>query len=154
MGLTLDQKQEIQSSCLMLLDERITRLTQHIQEAQTAASEDTKSSAGDKYETGREMLKQEINKLNLQLNQANQMRQQLNRLSLSASPFGQVVQGSLVQTSEGLYYFAIGLGKVQSADQVVMVISMQSPIGKALNGRQVGDRMAFMGREIEIQAIC
>lgn len=50
--------------------EKIEYLDRLISETR-ASSNDTKSSMGDKYETGREMLQQEINKLQTQLNEVN-----------------------------------------------------------------------------------
>ena len=50
------------------ISEKIQKLEQLIAETRVS-NNDTKSSMGDKYETSREMLQQEINKLELQLNE-------------------------------------------------------------------------------------
>ncbi len=50
------------------ISEKIQKLEQLIAETR-ASNNDTKSSMGDKYETSREMLQQEINNLQLQLNE-------------------------------------------------------------------------------------
>lgn len=49
--------------------------------AQQASTEDTKSSAGDKYETGRAMMQQEQDRNSAQLNEANKLMVALNRIS-------------------------------------------------------------------------
>ena len=51
-----------------------------INEAQKASNDDTKSSAGDKYETGREMAQQETNRNLAQLNEANKLKVALNQI--------------------------------------------------------------------------
>ena len=45
-----------------------------INEAQQASTDDTKSSAGDKYETGREMMQQETDRNMAQLNETNKLK--------------------------------------------------------------------------------
>jgi transcription elongation GreA/GreB family factor len=138
LSLPMPPKPHFHQVCLNQLQAKIDRLNRSIAEAQQAASEDTKSSAGDKFETSREMMKQEINKLNAQLSQAVKMQQQLGQVNPEASK-ETVGFGSLVQTNEGLYYFSVSLGKVEVAGQSCFALSMASPLGKALAGKKAGE---------------
>ncbi|MFK7923235.1 MAG: 3-oxoacyl-ACP synthase [Bacteroidia bacterium] len=145
-------KARIHTQCLQILAEKIERLQRSIADAQKAASEDTKSSAGDKFETSREMLKQEINKHSQQLAMASKMRQQFTKLNPTQN-LTSIGFGSLVDTNEGLYYFSASLGKVELEDKSCFALSMISPIGKALASLKVGDEVDFMKRKIKILSV-
>lgn len=145
-------KIEIHLACIAMLEARMARLQEAIDQAQQAASDDTKSSAGDKFETSREMIKLEIDKNNMQLSQAATMLKHLHSLSPS-SVLDSVAFGSLVQTNEGIYYFSVGLGKVVLEDKTCYALSMASPIGRALKGRKPGETVEFMGRKVVIEGI-
>ncbi len=142
-------KEQIHAQCLALLDQKIDRLQRSIADAQKAASEDTKSSAGDKFETSREMLKQEINKHNQQLALTTKMKQQFGQIDPSQS-IDHIAFGSLAETNEGLYYFSASLGKVEGEGQQCFALSMVSPIAKALANHKAGEEVPFMKRSIKI----
>ena len=55
---------------MALLQERITAQEADLEELSKAASTDTKSSAGDKYETGRGMRRAEMDKLSRNLSES------------------------------------------------------------------------------------
>ena len=145
-------KTQIHQACLTSLESKIERLKKEIQDAQDAAAEDTKSSAGDKFETSREMIKLEINKYNTQLAQTEKMYQMLRQLN-PASTKSEVSYGSLVISNEGNYYFSVSLGKVVFDGKNAIALSMASPIGKALQGKSKGEIISFMSREIIIEDI-
>lgn len=138
--------------CIAVLHAKTDRLEKAIADAQKAASEDTKSSAGDKFETSREMMKAEIDKHNHQLSQAIEMLSYLKKAAPETA-MDQVGFGSLVTTNEGRYYFSVALGKVIPKEQSFFALSMASPIGQVLNAKKEGDSVLFMGRTITIQAI-
>ena len=52
----LKTKAKLYDSCLKLVDERVAHIEDAMRNAQASANEETKSSAGDKYETGRAMM--------------------------------------------------------------------------------------------------
>ncbi|NCX96324.1 MAG: 3-oxoacyl-ACP synthase, partial [Chitinophagia bacterium] len=56
----MDIKERLYLLCHDYIANRATQLKQNIAEAQEAANDDTKSSAGDKFEVGREIMQQEI----------------------------------------------------------------------------------------------
>ena len=55
-------KKEIQSLCVHRLQQQLCRLEEMMNHAQEEANKETKSSAGDKYETGRSMMQLEKEK--------------------------------------------------------------------------------------------
>lgn len=145
-------KQEIHQLCLQKLESNIQQLEKAIADIQSAANQETKSSAGDKYETGRAMMQQEKDKLSARLatnlNQLSQLKQLKPALSKE-----QVENGSLVQTNEGLFYFAAAIGKLQLGGKKCFVISLDSPLAKALWHKKKGEIIDFQGRKIRIVEI-
>ncbi len=63
-------KEELFKHCLHYVEECINTAQLAIEDARSSANDDTKSSAGDKFETGREMIQQEIDRNRKQLEEA------------------------------------------------------------------------------------
>ncbi len=145
-------KKELHQACLAELQTRIDRIRLAVEEIQAAANEETKSSAGDKFETGRAMMQQEKDKMAHQLAINVSWKNQLNLLN-PAETKEVVAIGSLVITKEGKYYLSIPLGKLKLAGQTYFAISLASPIGKALLNKKAGDEIVFQQRKISILRI-
>lgn len=116
--------------------EKIQGLEKLIDETR-ASNSDTKSSMGDKYETGREMLQQQINNLQIQLNEV--MKQQAFLKIIVAKPSQKVEKGAVVCTERGMFFISVSLGEIALNDYKVMCISPESPLAKAMNGKSVND---------------
>ena len=136
-----------------LLQEKVTAAQQEIISTRASFTSDTKSSAGDKHEVGRAMVQQEVDKLEDQQAKLMALQQDLARVPVERV-FDRVAFGSLVETDQGTYFVAIGIGRVEINDGSCFVISLASPIGQALKDKQAGDVAIFNGRPITIQAIC
>ena len=112
---------------------------------------DTKSSAGDKFETSREMMQQEMDRLQ---GQVRVVREQLLKLDLAerADRTDVASFGSLVAVANGdRYLLACGLGKVKAPAGVTLyVVSLESPVGAALIGKVAGDTATVAGRELRV----
>jgi transcription elongation GreA/GreB family factor len=87
---------------------------------------------GDKYETGREMLQQEINNLQRQLNES--LNQQSIIQKISSDPSSKVQNGALVKTDKGLFYISASAGEIMVDQQKIMTVSAESPLAKAMYG--------------------
>ena len=136
----------------MLLDRintQIGTLTNSIKSIHESKANETKSSAGDKFETGRAMLHLEQDQLESQLQNAYELRKKLSSLK-SIPESNKIEQGHLVITNKGTYYVAIGIGKMKMKDQTYLVVSADAPIGKLLIGKSKGDTISFNGNNIEI----
>lgn len=118
------------------ISEKIQKLEQLIAETR-ASNNDTKSSMGDKYETSREMLQQEINNLQIQLNEHLKSQQILK--NINPNPHKIVTLGSLVETEKGMFFIAISLGELSFNQEKIFVVSAESPLAKAMNGKKVGE---------------
>lgn len=130
-------KQELLAVIHQKISEKIQKLEQLIAETR-ASNNDTKSSMGDKYETSREMLQQEINNLQIQLNEHLKSLQILKNIQpISHKTVG---LGSFVETEKGKFFIAISLGELSFNQEKIFVISAESPLAKAMNGKKTGDK--------------
>ncbi len=131
---------------------RIAAATAAMQAAQQSANTETKSSAGDKYETGREMATAERDRNAVQLHQAQQLQAELTRIS-PAAPCDTVRPGALAHTTLGWFYVAIGAGKLVVGEQEVFAVSAAAPVAVALRGKRVGEEAAFNGQAVRVLAV-
>ncbi|MRT94687.1 3-oxoacyl-ACP synthase [Ancylomarina sp. 16SWW S1-10-2] len=134
------------------LDRKIEVINKAIASAKDSRNNDTKSSAGDKYETGREMMQIEIEKNEVLLNQTAKQRKELARIDITEE-FNKVAFGSLVETDNGTYFISIGIGKVQVDNQTCYAISLASPIGGLLKDKAVSDEVTFQNSTFVIKGI-
>ena len=122
---------------MVYVNERIATAQQAINSACESANDDTKSSAGDKYETGREMMQQEIDRNREQLDEAKRLKfdlEQIKPLKITEN----VQNGSLVSTNYGKFYIGISRGQIIMNGRNYFAISALSPIGsKLLNKKQI-----------------
>lgn len=113
---------------------------------------DSKSSMGDKYETSREMMQQEINHLEQQISINQQQLFYLKSFNLLAKN-EQIVLGSLIQTNIGWFFIAVSFGEIKVLEQAIIVISPISPLGKILIGKKVNDEFEMNERILKILSV-
>jgi len=135
-------KTAVYEQCFHAIQSRITNAEQALQQAREASQDDTKSSAGDKYETTREMMQQDIDRNEVQLFEAKRNLFQLEQCR-DAEINGQIKAGSIVKTSKALLYFAVGIGQLVVGNHKVFAISPASPIGQVLLGKSKGNTFVF-----------
>ena len=133
---TYQMKSELLEVIQQKVSEKILKLEQLIAETR-ASNNDTKSSMGDKYETSREMLQQEINNLQIQLNE--HLKSQKILKNINPNPHKVVSLGSWVETNKGKFFIAISLGEILFNQEKIFVISAESPLAKAMNGKKTGE---------------
>lgn len=148
----MSTKAQLHAHCLQLIDTRIAELQAAIATVQESRNNETKSSAGDKYETGRAMMQQEEDKLLGRLDNTRQMRLQLTQLD-PAVVGRQVELGSLVQTNARTYYLSVSLGKVVLQGKTYFCISAEAPISQLLLGKQADDRIQINGRQETLMSL-
>jgi transcription elongation GreA/GreB family factor len=118
-------------------------------DAQAAANEESKSSVGDKYETGRSMMQIEGEKAAHQLAEATRLKEMLYQISPEKRS-GKIGSGSLVITNTRKIFISIGIGRIDFNGEEILVVAPTSPLGKALMGCSVNDRVAFNGESMVI----
>ena len=111
-------------------------------------SGETKSTAGDKHETGRAMAHLEQEKCAKQLAEAESNVRFVQ--SIQALEKEMVGPGSLVQTDQTYFLVALGLGLVEMDGKKVFCISTAAPIYMQLQGKKAGDAFEFNGKKQQI----
>ena len=145
-------KEELFKHCLNYVEECINTAQFAIEDAQSSANDDTKSSAGDKFETGREMMQQEIDRNRKQLEEAKKMRLALEQIE--NHQVSEIVHsGSLVITNLGKFYISISRGQIQVDGINYFAISAISPIGLKLMRQKIGYEFDFNGKPFVIESI-
>lgn len=134
------------NQCIAEVKQKVLEVFKGINQAQESLESDTKSSAGDKYETAREMIQQDLNRYHEQLDKTQRDLSILQRLDINFTN-NNVQLGSLVITDLAFYFIAVSLGRTVSEGESIMVISPSSPIGRLLIGKSVGEQIYFNGKE-------
>jgi transcription elongation GreA/GreB family factor len=146
------EKPDLIAHLQALLQSRLDEAQAELFTAQASLGNETKSTAGDKYETGRAMLQIELQKLAIQRDKVEQQLQLLFRVDPHQS-CDKVEFGAVVQTDTERYLIAVGIGKVELPGEVMYVISADAPIAQALLGKRVGEQVSFQGRNLQVLAI-
>ena len=145
-------KQQLYILCAQYIANREKTIKTLIAEAQEAANEETKSSAGDKFETGRETMQQEV-ELNLtRLNELNKLKLALDMIRPDQRN-EIVAPGALVRTNQGSYYIAISAGQLKPDDKTFYAISLESPIGTKMKGQKAGDKFMLNNKTFVIESV-
>lgn len=135
-------KIQLHSKCLEFVEQRIANARLAIDTATDSGNDETKSSAGDKHETGRAMAQLEQEKSGKQLHEALELKKMLNKISVDqeskmASP------GSLVITNNGNFYISISMGKIVIDNITYYAISPVTPIASFLMGNKKNDTFNY-----------
>jgi hypothetical protein len=145
-------KQQLFELCKTYIEQRIATAQDAIRTAQSSANEETKSSAGDKYETGRAMMQLEIEKNTVQLAEAQKLKQLLEQIKPEMKT-DKVQLGSLVITDQGNFYISISVGQLVINGKIYFAIAPTSPIGLKFGGHVLGDSVPFNNKHYCIKAI-
>ncbi|MDR0802712.1 hypothetical protein [Fluviicola sp.] len=135
----------------VLITEKISHLQQDISDLQKDIAEDSKSSAGDKFETSREMAQQELQKISSQL--AGQLRLK-NLIESQDTETPSIIKvGTLAITSSGVFLVGIPIGKVLFENTPVTGIGVSAPLGQLLLNKSENDQFSFNGQSFRIEKI-
>lgn len=143
-------KSALHALCQAFIAQRIAAARTAMRAAQESSSSETKSSAGDKYETGREMANAERDRNAAHMRQAQQLQAELARISPEA-PCDTVRPGALVRTSLGRFYISISAGQLPGLD--VFAVSPAAPVAVALKGLRAGQEAVFNGKMLRVEAV-
>ena len=135
-------KEKLFFHCENYIQKRKNLLEQRKDELQLALTYETKSSAGDKHETGRAMIQIEREKLGNQLLLLEKEFQKLRSLKNHYNT-GIVSLGSVVRTDKENFYIALAAGPCDIEIHTYYCISPTSPIGKLLLGKKAKEHINF-----------
>ena len=145
-------KQGLKAHCVSLLRDRIDTARQAMESAQESANNEGKSSAGDKYETGRAMSQIDRDRSAGQMDEAIQEKLKLQSID-SDRLYDAVTNGAVVICGESIYFIATGLGVIAYAGRKVVVISPKAPLSNLLREKVKGDKVTFNGNSFEITEV-
>jgi hypothetical protein len=137
---------------LDLIGERMAATKQAMEQAQEAANSEEKSSAGDKYETGRAMghLQKEMHARQL----AESVKELATLHAVQTEPLCHEGRtGALLQTDDVAFFISAGLGKQIIDGQTIFFLSPQAPLAAQLLGKKPGDSALFNRRSVNIREV-
>jgi transcription elongation GreA/GreB family factor len=139
--MTPSLKEKLLSLCNQHVEEKIHSASEAMRNAQEAANEEGKSSAGDKYETGRAMMQIERDNAAAQLEEALKLKKTLSLIGPESHTV--ISLGSVVITNTFKAFISVGPGKLNVDGVDYFVVTPMSPLGKALSGLQAGSQFTF-----------
>ena len=128
--------------CKTHLEKKMKVLEQLKKNLQKDLTYETKSSAGDKYETARAMIQLENEKLSNQIREIELNYQKLNTIK-DFQTSKSISLGSIIFTDKANYYVAIAADFFEVNSKIFYCISSQSPIGKLLIGKKINESIMF-----------
>jgi transcription elongation GreA/GreB family factor len=134
----IDLKIQLKDRCIFLISERMNSLRTTMNAAQDLANEETKSSAGDKYETSRAMGHLEKDMYARQL--AETVKEMASLMRIDCSFINTTVApGSVVRCESISYFILAGIGKIDFEGELIYAISPNAPVAKSILGKKKGD---------------
>lgn len=153
---TIGIKNVLYNFCKESIKDRIRVSEANLARLRADLGSETKSSAGDKFETGRAMLQQEMKNNEEQLDSAstelNFLHQIVSKHAFKNSS-EEIDVGSLVETKSHNYFICSGIGKVEVDGRRYYACSPHSPISLAMIGKKQGESFQINGKKFQIIAI-
>ena len=134
------------------LSQRIAVANEAMQQAQEAANSEEKSSAGDKYETGRAMGHLQKDMHARQLAELVRELAALHAVNTDRSVHAPGI-GALLRTDTVDFFISIGLGKQVIDRRTVVFLSPKAPLTQTLQNSKTGDTILFQRESLLIREI-
>ncbi len=135
-----------------MLNTNISILQKSLVDLKESSSNETKSTAGDKYETALAMLQIEQSNAREQLQVVLTQKNLLDKINPTLSS-SIIMNGSLIRTNKGYFFISIAMRKALIDGMVVYALSPQSPLGKKLMGLKIYNKVIVNNIEYYIESI-
>jgi transcription elongation GreA/GreB family factor len=145
-------KKALFDNCELFVAQRLQTIKTTIADIQNSLLSETKSSAGDKHETGRAMLQLEREKAGQQLAEIQKVKQILAKIDVEKTT-PKIGLGSVVYTSNVNYFIAVSAGALEVDGTVFYAISAATPIARLLLSQSEGATLTFGERSFKILKI-
>jgi transcription elongation GreA/GreB family factor len=145
-------KNQLLQKCTEFVSQKIKTIEDSIHELRLAANSETKSSVGDKYETGRAMIQLEIEKNATQLKAWQNQLFELQPID-SNKKSNKVEFSAIVKCTNANYFIAQACGKFIINKETYYTISVSAPIYLAMSGKTEGEQFSFNGQQMSILEI-
>jgi hypothetical protein len=137
-------KEQVHRHCMEMVNNKIRLLQLTLHDLKESASNETKSTAGDKHETALAMLQIEQANTSVQLDNVLSQKVFLDKITPTLRAT-HVAKGSLVKTNNGYLFISIALGKITVEGIPVIALSPQSPLGSKLVGLRENETTVVNG---------
>ncbi|CAL2107916.1 3-oxoacyl-ACP synthase [Tenacibaculum sp. 190524A02b] len=135
-------KEELYEACVVFVNKQAETIENIINSHKRSLQSETKSSAGDKHETGRAMLQLEMEKAGKQLASIQTMKEILAKINPKEDN-KLACLGSVVVTNKMTYFLSISAGKINIEGENYFAVSVSSPIGRCLLGKSTDTEFVF-----------
>jgi len=145
-------KQTLLNECERVVKNRFEKAEEAITGIVESLKEESKSSAGDKHETGRAMLQIDRENAGKQLREIENLQRILPKIDiLKISEYARL--GSLVYTNHATFFISISIGAVVVSKTNYFCVALQAPIGLLVSGKKKGDSFSFNDKNYTITSI-
>lgn len=145
-------KEKVYESYHKIIENKIQLFQNTLKELRESGSNETKSTAGDKYETALAMLHIEQENVSRQLNEILKQKGLFSQIDPTVSA-SKIANGSLIKTNKGYFFMSIALGKTIVDNIIVIALSPHSPLGQKLMKLKVNDDAEINGTRYTIENI-
>lgn len=139
-------KAKVYQTAIDQLKQKETLLAEERKNIIESILEEEKNSAGDKYETSRETMTQDLNSLEKQIKQSKLDLEELYRLNTIKDTPPTVQEGALVKLGTEWFLLAVSIGQIKVDDAKVFLLSKNSPLGELLIGKKKKEQVNFRGK--------
>lgn len=148
----VELKSRLLQNCQKQIDGRYSKIKQTIAAIEESLFEESKSSSGDKHETGRAMLQIDRENAGRQLNEIEKIVVLLNKIDINAtSDYARL--GSLVYTDKFTYFISISIGTVSVENIDYLCVALNSPVGMLISGKRKGEEFLLNGSSYKIEKV-
>jgi len=127
-----------------MIESKIRLFQNNLDELKESSTNETKSSAGDKYETALAMIHIEQENTSQQLKEALKQKILFSKIDPTVTT-EKIINGSLIKTNKGYFFLSLALGKTVVDGISVIALSPYSPLGQKLIGLRENDSVQING---------
>lgn len=142
-------KQQLFLQAAAILEQRIATTVTAMHNAQRAANEEEKSSAGDKYETSRAMSHLDKDMYARQ-SEANKKELLMLQTVNVERIYDRPIAGSVIRFESFFFFIAVGIGRIVFNDQPGFMLSAAAPLAASLLDKKKGEMIYFDKANLQI----
>ncbi len=148
----IEIKSALLEKCNQWITNRRAKVENVISDIMESLEDETKSSAGDKHETGRAMLQIDREQAGEQLKEIGKIEEALSKVDVKVKS-DYVRLGSVVHTNTNRFFIAVSAGELKVDGRPFYAMALSSPMGQLLLGKKKGDVVRFRESDIVITSV-
>lgn len=138
-----ERKNYLHQYAQQYVTDKLVALRRQILALKEDMNTESKSTAGDKHETGRAMMQIELENLGRALKEAELLQETLRKIQNPERLSPRISLGSLIGCQGNWYYLSISAGMTTYQSQKYYFVSVQSPLGSQLIGKTIGETVTL-----------